>query len=140
MSHKSKSQMYGTAGKGADFRKGYEQTFGEKKPQRGRWVYTSDGKAVPAEEYVPPHVDSGRVPVVTDRYMEGTAATDGTDISSRKKRREYMKANNLADADDFKGTWAKAETQRAEYRQGQQKNPAVREALGRALHAVRSKR
>lgn len=47
-----------------------------------------------------------------DRNYEGMVAPDGTDISSRTKHREYMKANSLATADDFKETWAKAQERR----------------------------
>jgi hypothetical protein len=52
-----------------------------------------------------------------DRSYDGLRATDGTDISSRSKHREYMKANGLATADDFKESWAKAQQQRDQYRQ-----------------------
>lgn len=47
-----------------------------------------------------------------DRSYDGLRATDGTDISTRSKHREYMKANGLATADDFKDTWAKAQERR----------------------------
>lgn len=47
-----------------------------------------------------------------DRSYDGLRATDGSDISTRSKHREYMKANNLATVDDFQGTWAKAREQR----------------------------
>ena len=52
-----------------------------------------------------------------DRSYDGMRATDGTDISSRTKHREYMKAKGLATVDDFKQTWAKAQEQRDHYRQ-----------------------
>ena len=51
-----------------------------------------------------------------DRSYEGLRASDGTDISSRTKHREYMKRHGLTTADDFKGQWAKAEQARNEYR------------------------
>lgn len=50
-----------------------------------------------------------------DRHYDGMRATDGADISSRKKHREYMKRTGLTTADDFKDTWAKARQQRDEY-------------------------
>lgn len=40
-------------------------------------------------------------PVMVDRFYENTKATDGTDIGSRRKHRDYMKANGLAPASDF---------------------------------------
>ena len=47
---------------------------------------------------------------------------------------EYMKANNLALADDFKNTWAKAEQERKAFHSGQHKAPELREQIGRALY------
>ena len=51
-----------------------------------------------------------------DRSYEGMVATDGTDISSRTKHREYMRANNLTTVDDFKGQWEKQQAARDAYR------------------------
>lgn len=53
-----------------------------------------------------------------DRHYEGMRASDGTDISSRTKHREYMRRNGLTTADDFKGQWKQAEQGRTELRQG----------------------
>jgi hypothetical protein len=61
------------------------------------------------------HADSGAL--WGDRSYDGLRATDGTDISTRAKHREYMKLNNLATVDDFKETWSKAQEQRDRYRQ-----------------------
>lgn len=47
-----------------------------------------------------------------DRHYDGLCASDGSDISTRTKHREYMKRNGLTVADDYKGEWAKAETAR----------------------------
>ena len=69
-----------------------------------------------------------RQPVFTDRYMEGVRATDGTDIGSRTKRREYMRDHNLADFDDFKGTFEQMQNQRPMPDRGEAK-AAVREAI-----------
>lgn len=52
-----------------------------------------------------------------DRSYEGMRAPDGTDISSRTKHREYMKAKGLTTADDFKDTWARAKVERENYMQ-----------------------
>ena len=105
---------------------------------RRRWLYTMAGQPLAepvelTEDAVLP--EDTQAPVYTDRYMEGLQATDGTDISSRAKRREYMRRNNLADADDFKGTWAKAaqEGPRLFEAKGYDK-AARREAIGRALY------
>jgi hypothetical protein len=79
------------------------------------------------------------VPVVTDRHYEGIAATDGTDIGSRVKRREYMRRNALADADDFKGEWSKAQKERDAMRRGEHDRRERREAIGRAAYEVEKK-
>jgi hypothetical protein len=47
-----------------------------------------------------------------DRSYDGLTATDGTDISTRTKHREYMKANGLTTADDFKNTWSQSQAKR----------------------------
>lgn len=49
-----------------------------------------------------------------DRHYQDMKATDGTDISSRAKHRAYMKAKGLTTADDYRETWKKAATERAE--------------------------
>lgn len=90
------------------------------------------------ENYVPE--GSERQPVFTDRYMEGARATDGTDIGNRWKRREYMRRNNLADADDFKGIWAKAAREREAVFTGQHDKAERREAVARALYAAEQRR
>lgn len=50
-----------------------------------------------------------------DRHYDGMRASDGEDISSRKKHREYMKRHGVTTSDDFKDTWARARQQRDEY-------------------------
>lgn len=52
-----------------------------------------------------------------DRHYDGLRATDGADISSRKKHREYMKRMGYATADDFKSSWDKAKREREHYMQ-----------------------
>jgi putative FmdB family regulatory protein len=46
--------------------------------------------------------------LTSDAIYEGLKATDGTDISTRAKHREYMRKNNLTTVDDFTQTWARA--------------------------------
>lgn len=81
------------------------------------------------------HHDVAVVPVVTDRYMEGVRATDGADIGSRSKRREYMKALGLADADDFSDSFRAKVRQEREQQDTQER----REVLGRAAYELREK-
>jgi hypothetical protein len=100
-----------------------------------RWTYTSGG--VPLEEPVEVTPDlqghCERAPLFTDRFMEKDVAQDGTDISSRSKRREYMKAHGLADAADFKEHWSKAEQRRRDPSHGRE---AVGDTIARAWHQI----
>jgi len=120
------------------FRAQHEAVFGESKPQRGRWIWDRERRAlVPASEYRAPEAADtfGRVAVVTDLYMDGTRATDGTDIGSRRKRRDYMRQNGLADASDYAGVWARAEQDRARFLSGGGDGTRrLEETIGRAMH------
>jgi len=74
-----------------------------------------------------------------DRSYDGLRATDGTDISSRTKHREYMKANGLTTVDDFKKTWDKSAQQRAEYyTEGPRQE--VRQDMLRTIEQLQSRR
>lgn len=52
-----------------------------------------------------------------DRHYDGLRATDGSDISSRKKHRDYMRKMGYTTADDYKTSWAKAKREREHYMQ-----------------------
>lgn len=73
-------------------------------------------------------------PIMVDRFYENTRATDGTDIGSRQRHREYMKRNGLTTADDFTQTWAKAKEERERAFQGDFDHKERRESLARALY------
>jgi len=85
---------------------------------RRRFVVRQDEAGKPVlvevgEEWEPtPGANTKNAPV-TDLYMDGARAPDGTDIGSRNKRRAYMQANGVADASDYTNHWAKAERERA---------------------------
>lgn len=51
--------------------------------------------------------------LASERHYDGMRASDGTDISTRAKHREYMRTHNLTTADDFASTWRKAAQERA---------------------------
>jgi len=67
--------------------------------------------------------------LISERHYDGMRATDGTDISSRAKHREYMRRNNFTTADDFRESWKNAPQER-------DKNSRAirREAVERAIH------
>lgn len=73
-----------------------------------------------------------------DRSYDGLRAPDGTDISSRTKHREYMKATGLTTADDYKETWAKAQESRQRYYQ--QGGSFSRSDVERAIYQLQNRR
>ena len=73
-----------------------------------------------------------------DRHYDGARATDGTDISTRTKHREYMAAHGLTTVDDYKETWAQAQAARESYyRNG---GSIRREDVARAMHQLQAGR
>ena len=76
-------------------------------------------------------------PLAGDRLYDGLRASDGTDISSRSKHRDYMKRNGLTTADDYRGEWAKAAQERAALRAGI--DPSRRPDIERAIGLLQSK-
>jgi len=85
---------------------------------RRRWIQIN-GELIEVTNDYQPQMNNDSGALWGDRSYDGMRATDGTDISSRSKHREYMKANNLATMDDFKDTWAQAQAQRERlYTQG----------------------
>lgn len=69
-------------------------------------------------------------------------ATDGTDLSTKRRHREYMHEHNLTIANDFSGTWDKAakEMKSAQTPGSGYDSRARRDDLGRAMHALRNRR
>jgi hypothetical protein len=106
---------------------------------RRRYVYRRNPETGQVEsmevggDYDPHDV---RQPVYTDRFMEGVRATDGTDISSRQKRNEWMKRNDFVDVGDCTGMWAKAAKEREAIAQGKHDRAARREEIGRAIYRL----
>jgi hypothetical protein len=127
------------------FEEGYEATFGkDRKPIRGRWVYTDGGKPIPGGP-VDVNADWTDTTRSTGHKSEEeiygrTVATDGTDLSTRTRHREYMKANGLSMDSDFKEHWKTAAKQREAVLTGEADKKERREIIGRALHDARNKR
>ena len=61
-------------------------------------------------------------------------ATDGTDISSRTKYKDYLKAAGLTPTSDFKNEWAQAAKKREEVFKGTNDKKQRREAIERAIY------
>lgn len=69
-------------------------------------------------------------PVMVDRFYEGARATDGTDIGSRAKHREYMKSHGVAPAGDFSPSWYEAQRKQREAAAARER----RETVGRIVY------
>ena len=107
---------------------------------RRRFVYRTNEATGQVESFeVDPEYQStrGLTAPVTDLFMDGVRAPDGTDIGSRAKRRAYMQAHGLADYDDFRGTFAKAAQERAAIQQGTHQRGERREDVARAMNRTR---
>jgi len=75
--------------------------------------------------------------MVSDNHYEGLRATDGTDISTRKKHRDYMKQHGLTTVDDYKDSWAKKKTERENYYQ--KGGTITRDHIRRIIHQLENK-
>lgn len=123
-----------------EFDEGYDRIFGpDRKPVRGRFVY--DAAAGGMVEVGVDWEDPGRPTTgrkSEDEIYGNLRATDGADISSRKKQRDYMRANNVTHADDYSpGYWEKASKERVAKATGQLDGPKRRELIHRALERRR---
>jgi hypothetical protein len=76
---------------------------------------------------------AGAYALAGDRHYEGMRATDGTDIGSRSKHREYMKRNNLTTIDDFSKTWSKAAEERQAFRSATHQDTSLRQDLAQVI-------
>jgi hypothetical protein len=134
--HKSKSQQRTLVTE--DFRQNHERIFGERPRtnRRSRTVYPSDGSppyevSDDWEETVP------EMSIKCDLYMDGLRATDGTDISSKAKRREYMNRKGLADTSDFTEHWKKAAVERERVLSGEADSKWRKETIGKMVYEAR---
>lgn len=123
-----------------EFDEGYERIFGkERQAGRGRYRYDADAGQVVAIDSDWTDTES-RAQTPTEGIVYGNAqATDGADLSSRRKHRDYMKANGLSMAGDFKEHWQKKAKEREEVLSGRAGSKERREILGRTLHEMRQK-
>lgn len=112
---------------------------------RRRWTYTMGGNPLPEPVEVSDdfqiHAERSDTHIMADRWREGSRATDGTDIGSRAKERDYMRATGLAHASDFTQTWQKAAETKSERRAGVVKvDRELTETVGRAAYEARRKK
>lgn len=110
---------------------------------RRRWVYVNGEAYEVGIDHVP-STNTQRAPTDAalwgDRHYDGMRATDGTDISTRTKHREYMKANGLTTIDDFKEHNERAQRARDAYRTTGAGGAVTREHIERAIHDLQTRR
>jgi hypothetical protein len=88
---------------------------------RRKWIYDEEIREMVevTPEYRPPGKGKDALNYLGglwgDRHYDGLRATDGADISSRKKHRDYMQKTGYTTADDFKDAWGKARREREYY-------------------------
>lgn len=70
-----------------------------------------------------------------DRGYDGLSTTDGVDISSRSKHRQYLKRHGLATFDDYKHEFARRESEREAYYKGQ-KGSISKSDIQQAIHKL----
>jgi hypothetical protein len=71
-------------------------------------------------------------PIMVDRFRDNDKTADGIPINSRRKRRDYMRAMNVADFDDYKGVREKADERRRREAVGDFDHKRRREAIEKA--------
>lgn len=103
-------------------------------PKASKWGFVDVNDIGPEPEL------ATNAPIMAGRFYENIAMTDGTDVGSRKKYREYLKRTGSTPASDFKDHWAKAEAQRNSYQTDGAEHRERRETIGRAWHETRQKR
>lgn len=108
---------------------------------RTRYIQDPDtGELVPAEQYVSKRELNPHHLIIGDSHYDGLRATDGTDISTRAKHREYMKQHGLATMDDFGGQWKDEAKKRAEYFQTGKGGATRKEDVARAITELERRR
>lgn len=113
-----------------EFDEGYRRIFGEAKPRRGRYRYDSDaGRVVEVGADWTDADERARVPTEEIIYGNGIA-TDGTPINTRKRHREYLRANGLAMSGDFSPEYRERNARNAE----RADDKARRETVERAYY------
>lgn len=125
-----------TQAQSKEFDEGFDRIFGkERKPvEKGRFVYSQEAGQVVKVGSGWTDAEQRALTATEGITYRNARATDGTDISSRTKHRNYLKANNLSMASDFKEHWKKAEQHREAVQSGNADTRERREIIGRALH------
>jgi hypothetical protein len=100
--------------------------------------YKYDAKTKKVVEITPQQIkrkNSDRA-LWNDTHYDGARTTDGKDIGSRKKHRQYMKDNNLTTSDDYKNEWKAAAKEREHYKANG--GTVTKDDIRRAIHQLES--
>lgn len=73
-----------------------------------------------------------------DRGYDGMSTTDGRDISSRTKHRQYLKETGMVTFDDYQETFAKRQAERDAYHSGQRGSISRRD-IDYAIHQLKNR-
>lgn len=127
-----------TGAQSKEFDEGYARTFGEPRSRKGgRWRWDEERKEmveIGADWSDAPR----RAPVTTEGLVyNNLQATDGADISSRRKHREYMEHNGLSMVSDFKETWQRAAKERANAFSNEKTRAERKQALADTIYRRR---
>ena len=91
-------QVITTQAQTKEFDEGYERIFGKGGGERGRFVYRDGGLVRVDADWTDAETRAGK----SEEEVYGHLQTpDGVDISSRRKRREYMAATGVTDSSDY---------------------------------------
>lgn len=135
---------FSIGGASESFDEGYERVFGKRRErnQGKRYVYreVAPGQVESfevGEEWLPTNRNEGRRS--EEEVFGKLQALDGTDISTRKRHREYMRANGLTLAGDYDapgGHWDKAAERRAEAFTRGPDSKTRRESIEKAIYQL----
>lgn len=117
-------------GDDAAFDEGFDRIFGQKKPERGRFIWDKEThELVPADRYYRPQ-DSANAPMVMADISPYQSQVDGSMIQGRRQHREHLRQHNLIEVGN--------ETKHLKP-YGTYKPSGVKEDLIRAVHQVRDR-
>jgi len=118
------------------YREGLARVFGDKPTSSGgRKRYRYDTEKKEMVEIPEDWTDAPRSTGDLGKFQyDNMRATDGADISSRTKYKDYLKATGLTPTSDFKNEWAQAAKKREEVFKGTNDKKQRREAIERAIY------
>lgn len=103
------------------------------------WSKEHDCLVEVTADYVQPSRQSTDHVLWGDRGYANLQTTDGVDISTRTKHREYMKANGLTTYDDYAGHFDREAQRRAEYYTTGKGGATRKEDVARAIAELERK-